>query len=187
MRPLSVGELEALSDKDLVERGRLGDRRAFDILVDRYGDRLLRLCRALTVDSDLAEDLAQVTWTKALEAIENLREGERFFGWLRRIATNHLKDQWKRREPVVVSFEDHRHDQGDADLDPAVTILSEERRHSVSDALRQLSSRERTLLALRYEQGLSYREIAELVGTSEGTVASWLYRAKDRLRRALDD
>lgn len=185
---LSVGELDALSDKELVERARRSDARAFGTLVARYEERLLRLCAALTMDSELARDLAQVTWSRAFEGIAGLREGERFFGWLRRIATNQLRDQWKRRrEPQVVPFNDFAHDQGDPDLDPLVTILTEERRERVGAALRELTSRERTLLALRYEQDLSYREIAELVGTSEGTVASWLYRAKERLRRLLDD
>lgn len=187
MTLLSVGELGTLSDKDLVERARRSDARAFDALVTRYGERLLRLCGALTMDPGLAEDLAQTTWGKAFESIDRLRDGERFFNWLRRIATNQLRDQWKRHQPAVVPFNDLAHDAGDPDLDPLVTILTEERRQRVGEALRGLTARERALLALRYEQELSYREIAELIGASEGSVASWLYRAKERLRRMLDE
>ncbi len=181
-----VYDLADLSDKELVSRAQREDAPAFGVLVERYQLQLLRLCTALTSDPEAAQELAQTTWAKAFEAIGHLREGERFFGWLRQIAVNQLRDGFKRRRLNQVSFDEALHDGPDEAPGPEGTYLRTERQAEISRALATLSEHDRRMLALRYAQDRSYREIALELGTTEGTVATWLHRAKERLRKALD-
>jgi RNA polymerase sigma-70 factor (ECF subfamily) len=181
-----VQDLANLSDKELVSRAQHEDAPAFGALVERYELQLLRLCTALTSDPEAARELAQTTWAKAFEAIGHLREGERFFGWLRQIAVNQLRDSFKRRRLPQVPFDEALHDGPDESPGPEGALLRQERQGEISRALRSLSEHDRHMLALRYQQDLSYRDIALEMGTTEGTVATWLYRAKERLRKALD-
>ena len=186
-RRLSVREdLASLDDRELVRRAQEQDAQAFGVLVGRYEVKVRRLCAALTADPDAAEELAQITWVKAFEAIGHLREGERFFGWLRQIAVNQLRDSFKRRRLPQVPFDEALHDGPDESPGPEGALLRQERQGEISRALRSLSEHDRHMLALRYQQDLSYRDIALEMGTTEGTVATWLYRAKERLRKALD-
>ncbi len=182
-----IQNLANLSDKELVGRAQRQDAPAFGALVERYELQLLRLCTALTSDPEAAQELAQTTWAKAFEAIGHLREGERFFGWLRQIAVNQLRDGFKRRRLAQVQFDEALHDSPDESPTPEGSVLRGERQAEISRALRTLSEHDRRMLALRFAQELSYREIAQELGTTEGTVATWLYRAKERLRQALDE
>ncbi len=181
-----IQDLANLSDKELVGRAQREDAPAFGVLVERYELQLLRMCTALTADPEAARELAQTTWAKAFEAIGNLREGERFFGWLRQIAVNQLRDGFKRRRLPQVPFDEALHDSPDEAAGPEGILLRSERRTEISQALATLSEHDRRMLTLRYAQDFSYREIALQLGTTEGTVATWLYRAKDRLKKALD-
>jgi len=186
-RRLSVKEdLASLDDRELVRRAQEQDARAFAVLVARYQVRVRRLCAALTADPDAAEELAQVTWVKAFEAVGHLRDGERFFGWLRQIAVNHLRDGWRRHKLPQLPFDDALHDRPDTEALPDEQLLRAERQVEIAQALASLSLHDRRILALRYEQDLSYHEIAGMLHTTEGTVATWLYRAKERLRKAMD-
>ncbi|MDA8345595.1 MAG: sigma-70 family RNA polymerase sigma factor [Thermaerobacter sp.] len=181
-----VQDLANLSDRELVSRAQREDASAFGVLAERYQLQLLRLCTALTSDPEAAQELAQTTWARAFEAIGHLREGERFFGWLRQIAVNQLRDGFKRRRLPQVSFDEALHDGPDEALGPEGSLLRQERQAEISQALGMLSEHDRRMLALRYAQDCSYREIALEMGTTEGTVATWLYRAKERLRKALE-
>jgi len=175
-----------LDDRELVQRAKARDARAFGMLVTRHQVRLQRLCSALTQDPDAAEELCQVTWVKAYEAIGHLRDDERFFGWLRQIAVNHLRDAFRRQKLPQLPFDAAVHDLPDQSDPPDELLLRRERQMEISKAMAALSLHDRRILALRYEQELSYQEIARMLATTEGTVATWLYRAKDRLRRAMD-
>ena len=175
-----------MEDRELVRRAQSQDAEAFAMLVARHEVRVKRLCSALTADPDAAEELAQVTWVKAFEAIDHLRDGERFFGWLRQIAVNHLRDGWRRHKLPQLPFEETLHDRPDPDEMPDEQLLRAERQLEIAEALGSLSLHDRRILALRYEQDLSYHEIALMLHTTEGTVATWLYRAKERLRKAME-
>ena len=174
MSPQSVAPPDELrTDASLVEAARLGDRDAFGALARRCHARVWRICLGMTGNPEDAEDLHHDALVEAHIKLDQLRDGSRFGAWLVAIARN--LGRMRLREPVTPvadvyavlearsGADDHDHEQ----LAPAYS---------------RLSSPHRTALALHYWEGLSYEEIALLLGIPIGTVMSRLHRAREQLR-----
>jgi len=169
-------------EADLVRSAQVGDRPAFSVLVERYWDRLYRwLCR-LTRDPAAAEDITQETFLKAFAAVNSFRPGSNFRAWLFRIAHNNFVNQRRavrhNRHPLVPEVaEDPRGPVGDA--------LSHEALRLIAEAVAKLPSDFRGALTLRVEEGLSFRDIAEVTGTTEETARWRVFKARQKLMAVL--
>ena len=169
-------------EADLIQRAQAGDRPAFAVLVERYWDRLYRwLCR-LTRDGSTAEDLAQETFLKAFAAVNNFRAGTNFRAWLFRIGHNNFVNQRRAlrhtRKPLVPEIaEDPR--------GPVGETLSREAVRLIAEAVAKLPSDFRGALTLRVEEGLSFREIAEVMGITEETARWRVFKARQKLMAVL--
>lgn len=189
-------------DAALVERVKLGDRRAFDMLVVKYQRRIERLIGRMVRDSDLVQDIAQETFIRAYRAIGQFRGESAFYTWLYRIAVNTAKKTLVelKRDPVVTESalasrdEDDEtsrqgHELSDAETPDAV-LASKEIASAVNAAVQDLSEDLRQAILLREIEGLSYEEIAEVMQCPIGTVRSRIFRAREaiaaRLRPLLD-
>ncbi len=165
---------------ELVERCREGDRDAQRALYDATAERIYRVLLRLTGSADDAFDLTQDTYVRAFTRLGRFDGRSAFATWLYRVAVNEglqfLRRRRKRREKLAATSTPET---GVAEADHAAT------RMDVGDALSQLSETDRAMLLLRYQEGLDYRAIAEVVGCAEGTVASRLNRARHRLRGLL--
>ena len=168
----------------LVERARTGDAGAFGALYDRFVERIYRfIAFRVRLPSD-AEDLTQLVFVKAIEALPRYEpRGVPFTGWLFRLARN-----------AVIDFERTRHDHLDLDTAlerpgegpgpdelAALNLAVEE----LSVALHTLTREQQDVIAYRFFGGLSARETAILMGKREGTVRGLQFRALDGLRRRL--
>lgn len=162
------------TDGQLVARARQGDREAFGELVDRYRDMVYGLGYHLTGDFEAARDLAQEAFVQAFVKLGQLREPEKFAGWLRRIATNLHRAQGRRRQVRTVGLEAAA---GAADAPPP-----SETRVVVREALARLRAPERLALTLAYVDGYSQAEIAGFLGVRPETVKTRLARARQHLR-----
>ena len=169
------------SDQDLIDRCLAGERSAFDGIVRRYQDALFRHLLRLAGSPEQAEDLCQEAFIRFYRALPKFRRGRSVTPLLFKIATN----LWRDGRPSALAAEpaaaapNPGHDQV---ADEAIQRLE---RQGVLEALQELRPEYREVLSLRYDQGLSYREIAEVTGASAGTVGTWLRRAVDALRAAL--
>lgn len=163
-------------------RCQLGERAAFDELIERWHGPLWAYIRRVAGDPDAAADVLQETWLRALRAIPRLRDGERLRPWLFGIARRTVMDRWrvKYRDPepledivadAVAALEPDDHEPGLAALDRG---------------LERLPIVERDALTLFYLRELSLAEIADVLGVPVGTVKSRLFRARRLLRRELD-
>ncbi|MFQ5424397.1 MAG: RNA polymerase sigma factor [Phycisphaerae bacterium] len=165
---------------ELVERCREGDRDAQRALYDATVERIYRVLLRLTGSTDDAFDLTQDTYVRAFTRLGRFDGRSSFATWLYRVAVNEglqfLRRRRKRREKLAAMS---KPEAGAAEADHAATRLD------VGDALSQLAETDRAMLLLRYQEGLDYRAIAEVVGCAEGTVASRLNRARLRLRELL--
>jgi RNA polymerase sigma-70 factor (ECF subfamily) len=169
------------SDRDLIERCLAGEVPAFDGIVRRYQDGLFRHLLRLAGSPEQAEDLCQEAFIKFYRALPRFRRNRPVAPFLFKIATNLWRDG--RQSPLTVAPVEVDRNPGHHQVaDEAIQRLE---RHSIVEALQGLRSEYREVLSLRYDQGLSYREIAEVTGASQGTVATWLHRAVDALRAAL--
>jgi RNA polymerase sigma-70 factor (ECF subfamily) len=169
-------------EADLVRSAQAGDRPAFAVLIERYWDRLYRwLCR-LTRDPTSAEDIAQETFLKAFAAVNSFRAGSNFRAWLFRIAHNNFVNQRRairqNRKPLVPEVaEDPRGPVGEA--------LSHEAVQLIAEAVAKLPSDFRGALTLRVEEGLSFRDIAEVLGITEETARWRVFKARQKLMAVL--
>jgi RNA polymerase sigma-70 factor (ECF subfamily) len=169
-------------EADLVRAAQAGDRAAFSVLIERYWDRLYRwLCR-LTRDGPAAEDITQETFLKAFAAVNSFRAGSNFRAWLFRIAHNNFVNQRRAarnsRRPLVPEVaEDPR--------GPVGETLSREAVRLIAEAVAKLPSDFRGALVLRVEEGLSFRDIAEVMGITEETARWRVFKARQKLMAVL--
>ena len=182
----STGErADAESERALLERARAGDRAAQDILVRRYLPDVYRVTFRLLGSRERAEDATQDAFISALRALPRFRGESGLRTWILRIAANAARSQgrrWSRHREVQLT------DAGPALVateDVARSLEQQAEVARVERALRQLPSKQRLAVALRAQQGLSYREIAALAGGTEGAARVNYHLGIKRLRELL--
>ncbi len=208
MRPSSDGRLTVTgmtspdADAALLARVRLGDTKAFEMLVIKYQRRIERLIGRMVRDVDLVPDIAQETFIRAYRAIPNFRGESAFYTWLYRIAVNTAKKALMelKRDPLVSeSARASREDDDETSRveneltdgeTPDAVLASKQIAAAVNSAIDSLSDDLRQAITLREIEGLSYEEIAELMSCPIGTVRSRIFRAREaiaaRLKPLLD-
>lgn len=172
-------------EADLLARARGGSLLAFEEIVKRYERRVYGIALRIVRRHDVADDVAQEAFMRAHQALSTF-DLERPFGpWICRIAANlainHVRSPEARETPLPEGHsETPAPGRGALDL-----VLEREAREVLERALLGLPAEQRAVFALRTFEELSYREIADALGISIGTVMSRLSRARERLREAL--
>jgi RNA polymerase sigma-70 factor (ECF subfamily) len=161
----------------------LGEVAAFDQLVSMHTPKLYQVVRRMTPDSGEAEAIVQETWLRAWKALSRFREEGPMRPWLMTIATNITRDRWRKKEPL--QFVDlHAEEEGlpDSGPTPEVRMTRKEALDRLGRGVENLRPKYRAVIALRYDAGLSYQEIANTLGIPLNTVRTHLRRAKSILR-----
>lgn len=177
---------EQLTDQALVERIQQGDKKAFNLLVSRYQNKIAGLLTRYVSPNDIP-DVAQETFIKAYRSIDSFRGDSAFYTWLYRIAVNTAKNYLTaqgRRPPKedILAEEAESYEMGRnlRDIDtPENEMLSNELKQIVFDTIKGLQEDLRTAITLREIEGLSYEEIAEIMDCPVGTVRSRIFRARE--------
>ena len=193
---------DADADALLVERVRLGDTRAFEMLVVKYQRRIERLIARMVRDVDLIPDITQETFIRAYRALPNFRGESAFYTWLYRIAVNTAKKSLLelKRDLLVTEGQRAGTDENDEtsrienelshNETPEALLASKEVAAAVNSSIEALSEDLRQAITLREIEGLSYEEIAEVMNCPIGTVRSRIFRAREaiaaRLKPLLD-
>ncbi|MDD3609664.1 MAG: RNA polymerase sigma factor RpoE [Halothiobacillaceae bacterium] len=181
------------TDIALVQRAQAGDKGAYDLLVRKYQHRIVRLLSRFVRDPDDVLDLAQDTFIKAWRALGNFRGESAFYTWLYRIAVNTAKNQLaaNNRHGIEYSLtpdDEEPTPEPEALRDiatPEGMLLTAELEKVINEALRELPEDLRTALTLRELEGLSYEEIATVMGCPIGTVRSRIFRAREAVDKRL--
>lgn len=172
------------SDARLVELARSGDRDAFGDLVIRYERRLIRVLMRFVHEADLAEDLAQETFLRVWERLDQFDPSRRFGPWLFRIGVNLTMDYLRRRKRRGrwVRFSDSPRERA---VDPAVPDPREtiELKQEVRAALDEIPEKYRTVLVLRDLENFSTSEIAAILQRREATIRWRLAEARNRFQK----
>lgn len=171
------------SDFEVIQRILGGETAAFEVLLRQHQQDIYRLTYRMTRNAEDAKDLAQETFVQAYRALGSFRGQSRFSTWLYRIAMNlclnHLKST-AREDPAEV---DDR--QADARVNSLGLLLTDERDRAVAHAIEELPPQQKATLTLRVHQGLSHKEIAQVLECSEGTAKANYFHAVRALQRRL--
>jgi RNA polymerase sigma-70 factor (ECF subfamily) len=162
----------------LIVAAQQGDRPAFAQLVERYWERLYRWLYHVTHDQHTAEDLAQESFLKAFAGLKKFQAGTNFGAWLFRIAHNNYANQCRasarQREALPADLPSR-------ERGPHEQAVSAEALQSVTQAIYRLPPEFRSALLLRVEEGLSFRQIAEVLDLTEETARWRVFKARQKL------
>ncbi len=192
-----------VDERALIQQAQNGSREAFDALVRRYDQEVLRLATHLLRRPEEARDVYQEAFLKVYKNLHRFRFECSFYTWLYRIVTNVCLDQMRRRNtrkedqaPELASFREsrggevtdffERQQEVRPAADPERSLMGKEIGRQIQDALQQLSPRERVVFEMKHYQGLKLRAIGDILGTSEETVKNSLFRATQKLRTRLE-
>lgn len=181
------------SDVAALERARAGDPDAFGVLVERHSRSVFRLAYRMTGNEQDAEDTVQETFLRAYRQIGRFDSRSKFSTWLHSIAANCsldlLRSRQRRRE-----FSDSEDEGGSgplevlpaADPSPERLAFSRQLEHRVAAAMAELSPAERVAFVMRHFEGVGIEEIARALGRPNGATRHSVFRAVQKLRRALE-
>ncbi|HTM59541.1 MAG TPA: RNA polymerase sigma factor RpoE [Burkholderiales bacterium] len=181
-------------DQKLVERAQRGDKRAFELLVEKYQRKLARLLSRFIRDQAEVEDVTQEAFIKAYRALPAFRGDSAFYTWLYRIGINTAKNYLMamgRRAPTsteVEAEEAEGFEEGEQLRDintPESLLLSNEIAQTVNSTIEKLPEELRTAIQLREIEGMSYEDIAKVMDCPIGTVRSRIFRAREAIAEQL--
>ena len=180
------------ADATLIQRAQANDRAAFNEIVLRYKSKIYNYIHRMVQSASDAEDLTQETFVRAYLSIHSFQSKASLNTWLFRIATNLCIDFSRKHKtrinPLSLSSEEEgegTQEIPDSGFDPQRILLNKELGKQLEEALCRLPEKLRTALLLYDLEGLSYDEIAQIVGTPLGTVKSRIYHARLQMREAL--
>lgn len=179
---------EQVTDQELVERAQKGDKKAFNLLVVRYQNRVAGLLTRYVTRDDIP-DIVQESFIKAYRSLDSFRGESAFYTWLYRIAVNtaknHLTSLGRRPPREDILAEDAESYEVGTQLREADTpenlVLSDELKRVVFETIESLPEELKRAITLRELEGLSYEEIAEEMQCPVGTVRSRIFRAREAI------
>ena len=184
----------ALSDQDVVRHAVAGREAAYRELIRRYERPIFSLLYRMVRDRELAEDLAQETFVKVLNAVDTYRPEYKFSSWIFKIANNTAIDHLRRRNLDTLSLDGSPH-AATAEAVEATTlqisdgaesqleeVTARELGQQIGVAIARLRPEYRACILLRHVEGRPYEEIAEMLDLPLGTVKTYIHRARNELR-----
>lgn len=189
----------AADDQELVEAAQGGDRRAFQMLYERYERKVYAVAYGFLRNQEDALDVLQEAFIKVHRYLPNFEGQSSFYTWLYRIVANlcidHLRRSGRKKD---VEFDDRlRHDgEGEAVADrlpvsrlgdPSEAVKNKEILAAVEESLGELTDKHRAVIVMRELQGLSYADMAKAMNCSKGTIMSRLFHARRNMQKLLKD
>lgn len=193
MKKQQTNMTETNLDIALVAEAKKGEMKAFEMLVNRYQQRVANVIAKFVRDHHEIQDVAQEVFIKVYRALPNFRGDSSFYTWIYRIAVNtaknHLVAKGRRIQNAPVEFEEAESFSSNEDyrnLDtPDAVYARDELEATMSKAIGALPEDLKMAIIMREVDGLSYEQIAEKMGCPIGTVRSRIFRARDAVDQAL--
>ena len=183
-----------INEQDLVERLINGQQWAFNVLVERYQNRLLRIAYGVTLNHEDSIEIVQDVFVIVFKKIHTFRQESSLSTWLRKITINQClnwKRKWKRRfkwhhESIESENDKTLFKKNKENNDPETLYKEKQFEKNIMQAIKTLPEKTRLVLVLNAFEGLSYEEIARTLNIKKGTVSSRLHFARKNLINSLE-
>lgn len=185
----------AVDENKLVNKAVKGDNSAFEALMEKHMGIIYNIALRMTANQDDAEDMTQEIMIKIFRSLGSFKGNSKFSTWIYRVAVNTCLDELKKKKnkkhlslDAEISGDDGENQIEIKDDSPSPEKLAEqnELRDMVAAAVKLLSDEHRAIIVLRDIRGMSYSEIAGILGCSDGTVKSRISRARAQLKMILE-
>lgn len=187
--------ISTMTDEALVRMFANGDNQAFDTLLSRHKDRIYNYILLIVRNRDLAEDIFQETFMKAIMTIKQGRytDSGKFYSWIARIAHNQIIDLYRReRNENTISNEEYEdidlfNNANLSDENIEDRMVREQLMKDINNLVRHLPDSQRQVVYLRYYKDLSFKEIADITGVSINTALGRMRYAVLNMRRIAEE
>lgn len=187
-----------MEEQIFIQQLRAGDRKAFNQLVMAHKDTILNVCFGFVKNEEEAEDLAQEVFLEVYKTISKFLEQSALSTWMYRIAVSKSLDALKKKRSLKRSafFEKRvRSDAADLEMehtasdigDPEASLIQQQQRVFIDTCLEKLAETQKVAFVLSQQEGLSYKEISEVMEKSVPSVESLIHRAKKNLRTIMEE
>lgn len=178
-----------IDEKNIIEKIKKGDLESYSLLINEYQNDIYSLCLSIVKNVDDAMDMTQETFLIAFENIKNFKGEAKFSTWLYKIAYN-LCINYKKRKGELLILDDE--DLFNVEIEDKTSsiwekIEKDERVKIVKEGLDRIKDVDRLIIELKDIKGLSYEEISMILSCPMGTVKSRLYRARENLKKVVED
>jgi RNA polymerase sigma-70 factor (ECF subfamily) len=189
-------QVEAEQDRALIEQARSGDEQAFRQLVVRHQRRAFAIAMGLVRDENDAREVVQEAFLRVWRGLHAFHGSSSFFTWLYRIVTNLSIDLMRKPSRREAELDEGRRIVDETQIpllsavdgaDPTDAVRRREIQQRIEAALAQLPPYHRGVILMREIEGMSYEQMAQAMRVSKGTIMSRLFRARQKLQRALAD
>ena len=185
---------ENINEQDLVERLKKGQQWAFNVLVKKYQNRLLKIAYSITLDQEDSMEVVQDVFVSVYKNIHNFRQDASLATWLRKITINQClnwKRKWKRRfkwhhDSIESDNSKDLFDENKKGNNPEMLFREKQFENNLMKAIKTLPEKIRLVFVLNTIEGLSYEEIAKTLNIKKGTVSSRLHFARKNLMDSLN-
>ncbi len=171
-------------DYELVKETLAGDNDAFAELLTRYKNLVFSVILRMINDAEEANDLAQEVFIKIYKNLDKYHPEYKFSTWVIRIATNHVIDFRRKKKQDTISMDEMVYDIPDQNT-PEKSYIKKERQKQIAGALQSLPDMYKIPIVLYHQQGLSYQEIADIIGEPLSKVKNRIFRGRKMLKEAL--
>ncbi|MCD4721135.1 MAG: sigma-70 family RNA polymerase sigma factor [Desulfobacula sp.] len=183
-----------IDEQDLVERLKKGQQWAFNVLVNRYQGRLLKIAYGITLDHEDSLEVVQDVFISVFKNIQTFRQDASLATWLRKITINQClnwKRRWKRRfkwshESIESENDKTLFEENKKKNDPETLYKGKQFEKNIMQAIKTLPEKIRVVFVLNAFEGLSYEEISKTLNIKKGTVSSRLHFARKNLINSLE-
>ena len=174
-----MDEKKQIYTEILVIRSQQGEKEAFELLVELWQKPLITFAIRYIEQETEALDAVQETWISVIKKLNKLQDPDLFVSWLFRILTNKCIDRIRKKQNVEKLINN---------VNPkSETLTSKNENEDLEQAIQKLSDEHKSIIILRFAQGLQVGQIASILNIAEGTVKSRLHRAITRLRENLGE